>query len=363
VGKGIFGMRRTPVVTNKKALTIAVIIAILFGIIFVRPFFTALVLAVITAYLFNPLYNWFARRVKRRSTASSLTLIVAILVMLIPVIIVVIFTLIQINHLIDYLDNTSTEISLNELGLHILDGINRVLARIPGAHPITIDQFNEAMKKIITSLASLVANIIVSSVSSISSMITSLFIYFYAFLALLTNKDYLVNMVKQLNPLGPAMTDRYLDKAGAMTGAMARGQFVIAICQGFVEAIILTIAGIHNLFFFLFVLLSVLSIVPLGGGIIAIPIGIIMLLTGHIWQGLLVLVGHFAIITNIDNVLRPRLVPKRIRLNPALTLLAVFSGVAMFGFLGIVIGPVLMIIIKLTIEAYIEANSSPKETA
>jgi predicted PurR-regulated permease PerM len=55
-------------------------------------------------------------------------------------------------------------------------------------------------------------------------------------------------------------------------------------------------------------------------------------------------------------------VPKRIRLDPALTLLAVFSGVAMFGFLGIVIGPVLMIVIKLTIEAYIEANSPRKKT-
>jgi predicted PurR-regulated permease PerM len=355
-------MSQSPIVKNKRALTVAVIIAVLFGAYFVRPFFSAIVLAAITAYLFNPLYNWFAKRVKRKSTASSLTLLVAVFVMLIPVIIVVIFTLIQVNHLIDYLNTTNTSASLNDLGTKVLNGINNVLARIPGAHPITIDQFNEATKNVVTALASLVANVIVSSVTSISSAITSLFIYFYTFLALLTHKDYLVNMLKQLNPLGPAMTERYLDRVGSMTAAMARGQFVIAICQGFVEAIILQIAGIHDLFFFLFVLLSILSIIPLGGGIVAIPIGIIMLLTGQVWQGVFVLVGHFAIITNIDNVLRPRLVPKRIRLDPALTLLAVFSGVAMFGFLGIVIGPVLMIVIKLTIEAYIEANSPRKKT-
>jgi len=59
------------------------------------------------------------------------------------------------------------------------------------------------------------------------------------------------------------------------------------------------------------------------------------------------------VVTNIDNVLRPILVPKEARLDPALMLLAVFSGIAMFGFWGIVLGPVLMIIIVTTISVYL----------
>ncbi len=63
---------------------------------------------------------------------------------------------------------------------------------------------------------------------------------------------------------------------------------------------------------------------------------------------------HILAITNIDNVLRPILVPKEARLDPALMLLSVFSGIAMFGFFGIILGPVLMILIVTTIAVYLD---------
>ncbi len=58
-------------------------------------------------------------------------------------------------------------------------------------------------------------------------------------------------------------------------------------------------------------------------------------------------------VTNIDNFLRPILVPRAARLDSALMLLAVFAGLAMFGAWGIVIGPVLMIVIVTTISVYL----------
>lgn len=59
-------------------------------------------------------------------------------------------------------------------------------------------------------------------------------------------------------------------------------------------------------------------------------------------------------VTNIDNVLRPILVPRDARLNSALMLLSVFAGITMFGPWGIIIiGPVLMILIVTTIDVYL----------
>jgi predicted PurR-regulated permease PerM len=66
-----------------------------------------------------------------------------------------------------------------------------------------------------------------------------------------------------------------------------------------------------------------------------------------------VIVFHLIVVTNIDNFLRPILVPKAARLDSALMLLAVFAGIAMFGAWGIVIGPVLMIVIVTTISVYL----------
>jgi predicted PurR-regulated permease PerM len=92
----------------------------------------------------------------------------------------------------------------------------------------------------------------------------------------------------------------------------------------------------------------------LGGGILAIPIGIAMILTGNIAGGLIVILGHLLIVTNVDNILRPRLVPDEAKLDSALMILSVFSGIALLGFLGIVVGPVIMIIIVTTISVYRE---------
>jgi len=101
-------------------------------------------------------------------------------------------------------------------------------------------------------------------------------------------------------------------------------------------------------------LLTALSVIPLGSGIVTIPFGIGMMFFGNIAGGLFVVLFHLLGITNVDNFLRPILVPKEARLDPALMLLSVFSGIAMFGFFGIILGPVLMIIIVTTISVYLE---------
>jgi predicted PurR-regulated permease PerM len=140
---------------------------------------------------------------------------------------------------------------------------------------------------------------------------------------------------------------------GAMVKGTVMGQFVIAVCQGVAGATSIYIAGFHQGFFLFAVVLSALSVIPLGGGIVTIPFGIGMILFGNVFGGVFVIVFHLIVVTNIDNFLRPILVPRAARLDSALMLLAVFAGIAMFGAWGIVIGPVLMIVIVTTISVYL----------
>ena len=141
-----------------------------------------------------------------------------------------------------------------------------------------------------------------------------------------------------------------------MTKAMVKGQFIIAACQGFASALSLWLVGV-NYFGFFFIFLTFLSFIPLGAGIITIPIGVVFILTGHFWQGAFIIVWHMFVVSMIDNILRPHLVSPNTRLNTALMLLAVFAGMATFGFLGVVYGPVIMILLVTTIKIYAEYNS------
>jgi predicted PurR-regulated permease PerM len=145
-----------------------------------------------------------------------------------------------------------------------------------------------------------------------------------------------------------------------MTKGMVRGQFIIAVIQGTTSAFILWFTGVPYFAFFALIL-SFMSLIPLGAGILTIPIGIVRILLGDVWQGLLIVLGHVLLVTNIDNILKPILVPKSVKLQPALMLLAVFAGLGLFGFLGIFIGPVIMILIITTIDVYLRATEKSQK--
>ncbi len=163
----------------------------------------------------------------------------------------------------------------------------------------------------------------------------------------------MVALFKDLNPLGEQVSDIYLAKIGAMVSATVKGQFIIAVCQGVAGAISIYIAGLHDGFFMFVIFLTALSFIPLGSGIVTIPLGIGMAVFGNVVGGIFIVVFHIVVTTSIDNVLRPFLVPRSAHLHPALMLLAVFAGLQMFGFWGIVLGPVLMIVIVTTISMYL----------
>ena len=84
------------------------------------------------------------------------------------------------------------------------------------------------------------------------------------------------------------------------------------------------------------------SIVPaVGSAIIWAPAGIIMLITGHVWQGISIILFGAIVISLADNLLRPVLLGKDIELQPLMIFLSTLGGLAVFGFSGFVLGPLI----------------------
>ncbi len=86
----------------------------------------------------------------------------------------------------------------------------------------------------------------------------------------------------------------------------------------------------------------IMAVVPVVGcSIIWAPAGIIMLLTGHIWEGMLILATGVLVISTIDNLLRPVLIGKDVEMHPLMIFLSTLGGIVVFGFSGFVIGPII----------------------
>lgn len=337
---------------QRRALAVMTIIALGFGAYFLRGYLELIALAGVLAYLFNPLYKRFGRKLGS-GAASTLTLLSAIAMVIIPVGGILAMAAAQIAQMVETVSTWVSKTDMGALGQQVLAAINDAISRIPFVHfDLTVEKIQSFIGSIATNLGEFALSAATSSITGIAGAVTASLIFLYVFIALLSGGGEVLGIVEDLSPLDPKITKVYISKIGAMIKATVGGQFVIALAQGTAGAISIYIGGIHQGFFMFMIFLSVLSIIPLGSGVVTIPLGIGMALSGNIPGGIFVVLFHILITSNIDNVLRPMLVPKTAYLPPALMLLAVFAGLSMFGFLGIVFGPVIMIIIVTTINLY-----------
>jgi predicted PurR-regulated permease PerM len=285
----------------------------------------------------------------------TFTLLAAIFAVIIPLSLLILLAVVQISAMVRSVSDWVSHTDLNSLGDHALKWTNDAVDKVPflGDVQVTPQLLQEKMSTVAQSAGEYALGALQGAAGGLAGGLTAAVLFIYVFISLLSNRERVQTLIRQLNPLGEDVTDLYLEKMGAMVRGAVFGQFVIALAQGFAGAVSIYLAGFHDGFFIFAILLTALSVIPLGGGIVSIPFGIGMILFGNVFGGIFVIAWHLIVVTNIDNVLRPILIPRAARLDSALMLLAVFAGITMFGFMGIVIGPVLMIVIVTTVSVYL----------
>ena len=340
--------------SQKRALAIATAIALLFGAYFLRRYLILVVIAAIVAYLFAPVHN----RLRTRFSAglsTTLTVLAALATVVVPLSLLITVATFQVSRMLVGLAEWAKTADLNALGDRGVALVNGLLGKLPfDTPPITPDSLRAPVVTAAQNVGEWLLRTLQGAAGGAIGFITAAIIFLYVLISLLSNRAEVLMLIRRLNPLGVEVTDLYLAKMGAMVRGAVRGQFIIAVIQGTLGAISIYIAGFHDAFFIIAIFLIALSLIPLGSGIVTIPFGIGMMIFGNVAGGAFVVLFHLIGITNIDNFLRPILVPKEAKLDSALMLLSVFSGIAMFGFFGIVLGPVLMIMIVTTISVYLE---------
>lgn len=353
---------------NRQLWGAAIVLTLIAAFIFVRPFFSLVILSLLMAFLFNPSYQWALRKFgNKKSRAALWATVFSIFVIGIPVVGIVAVAIAQGVKLINDLGLGSIIVSNPDYttALHsIIDQVNEMIASGTGIDDaLNYDEVIAFFQGTLPQVIQGIVDAFISIVSSIPGFFMNLIVYLFLFTGILVNQEKLLETVRYLSPFEDHINDLYLKRIGAMTSAMVRGQFIIAFCQGLATATGLAIVGLGSYFLFFTLIFTFLSVIPLGAGIITIPLGILMILLGDVWQGAVILINHFVIVTNIDNVLRPKLVPKTARLAASLTILSALCGVIYFGVLGVVYGPVIMIVIVTTIDTYVKMRKAQAKSA
>jgi predicted PurR-regulated permease PerM len=169
-----------------------------------------------------------------------------------------------------------------------------------------------------------------------------LFVTLFALFFFLRDSGSILERFRNALPFEPPIRDRMLAEARELVFASVTTSLVIAGTQGVVCGGAFAIVGLNSALFW-GVVMGFLSLLPLvGAWPVWIPASIYLFSTGR-WGRALVLIVICGIIgSTVDNVLRPVLLGGRASLNGLLVFISVLGGIAVFGVLGVVLGPIVV---------------------
>ncbi len=188
-----------------------------------------------------------------------------------------------------------------------------------------------------------------------TNFIVMIFTLFFVF----RDGEYAFERVCRAIQLEEEHKTKILTRLKSTLHAVVRGTLLTALAKGIVSGVIYYFLGLPFATFFGF-LSAILSFLPIGGtALVWIPLSCYLLFSGAMVKALILLAAGVGLIGLMDNLLQPMLVGSEARL-PLLPLFFVsIGGLAYYGLLGLILGPVLLAAVLETFAIYQEEYQQP----
>ena len=303
----------------------------------IKGFLLALLMAAILAGLLHPVYNRLVRLFRGRREASAVVT-EALLVLLI---------LLPLGGLAGLVTTQALRVASGvgpwiSTNLAQPDALSQRLEALPFYD--RVEPFRGEILLRAGDLARGLSTWLVNALSDATvGTVHFLFLFFvmlYALFFFLLHGRYVLDRILYYLPLEDHAEQRMLARFLSVTRATLKGTGLIGLLQGGLGAAAFAVAGIQGWAFWGAVMV-VLSVIPgLGTGLVWVPAVVWLAMGGH-WAWAIGLTAFFVLVVGtVDNVVRPRVVGRDTQMPELLIFLSTLGGLAAFGALGIVIGPI-----------------------
>lgn len=169
---------------------------------------------------------------------------------------------------------------------------------------------------------------------------------------MLTNRNELRASLYEYIPISEENLKIIGSESQAMVRSNAIGIPLVAIAQGIIALIGFLIFGIKDPFFW-FIIVTIGSMIPFIGTLVGIlPVFILTLSTGNNFAAWGILIYGLVIVGSTDNIIRLFVLKKLDNVHPLITLIGVIVGVPLFGFIGLIFGPLLISLFLVVVRIY-----------
>lgn len=175
--------------------------------------------------------------------------------------------------------------------------------------------------------------------------------YFMLYYMFINRKSMRESMIAYI-PLGKDNLRIIGEESSQLVKSNALGIPLVAFVQGIIALIGFLIFGVPDPFFW-FVITAIGSMIPfIGTAIGVLPAAILLFSLGQNWQGIALLIYGFTVVGATDNIIRLYVLERLASVHPLITLFGVIVGVPLFGFIGLIFGPLLVSLFLLILKIY-----------
>jgi len=313
----------------------------------VAPFLAPLAWAAVFAMVLNPVQDRVELRAGRARAAAATT-VLAFLIIVGPAITVLTILTTEVTAVVQRVQSGSLTVPAAPDVQQWYDGVRqKLLIPLPADPTATLV---DAIRTVATYLAARAGTIL----QNVASFVFQLFVMLFGLFYFLRDGERIVGIIRRLLPFESARRDRMISQTHDLVVATVGSTFAVAITQGALTGLTLAFLGFQSPVLW-GVMTAFTSLLPaVGSGLVWGPAAIYLFATGHVVKGIILVAVGVGVIGMADNVLRPLLLSGRTTMHGLLVFVSLLGGMAAFGFIGLVIGPVAIAALGTLLEAVLD---------
>lgn len=323
----------------------AALLAVLYVVFKVlSPFLAPLAWAAVVAVAAHPIHRRWLKLVRGRKTLAALaSTTTVLLVVVVPLMVIAVLFMSQAASVFEFIQRSSAtghipgreEVLNNPVVARFLEQLSPYLAGVD-LKPILLSAMQGASAMAVNASKAVLINTLAFTVKFFV-MVALLFFFF-------RDGEGMVARFWEMVPLKQGDKTILASTVDRVVSAVLYGIVLTCVVQGVLGGIGFAIAGLPSAVFFGAVMI-VCSFIPLiGAALIWIPGALYLFSTGHAGSGIFLVIWCVIMVSSIDNVIRPFFISGKAKIPLLVILLGVLGGLVTMGFLGVVVGPLVLAI-------------------
>ncbi len=314
-----------------------------------RSFFSILIWATVLTVVFYPLFGKILKVIRGHRTVSAFVVCLMILILIVlPVTVLGILISQQSAALYHSLQaniaDSGGEAAAKLQAIQHRPAVQKVLSLAQSWLNLEAIDIQALSRQALGAASRFLVNIAPSFLGGVGRLLYSFLMVFITMFFLFRDGPAILEFIRASSPLPTAYESEIIRKFVDVSYATFYGSLLTALVQGTAGGLLFWALGIASPLFWGAVI-SFVSLVPIVGAFLVwIPASAYLILSGHTTRGILLIAIGGLVVSSIDNVLKPAIIRGRTDMHPLLVFLGVLGGLEAFGFLGVLLGPLVVAI-------------------